>query len=97
MRRGQRLLYELVCKTLAEGQPLRRRDYERIYVERIRRIDVYARDLLWGDGTIRKIRRPYYPQETQQAASAWVIRTLGSLVKMGALKVIPQIELDDIE
>lgn len=98
MRRGQRLLYELVCKTLAEGQPMRRRDYEALYVNQIRRMGIYARDYVDREGkTVREVRRPYHENETRQAAAQWVVSTLGRLVKMGALKVVPQIQLEDIE
>ena len=98
MRRGQRLLYELVCKTLAEGRPLMRREYEALYANRIRRMDIYARDYVDRDGkTVREVRRPYHADETRRAAAQWVVRTLGSLVQIGALKVVPQIQLEDIE
>jgi hypothetical protein len=98
LRRGQRLLYELVCKTLAEGRPLMRREYVALYASKIRRCDIYARDYVDRTGKIvNEIRRPYYEDETLQAASAWVVRTLGSLVQIGALKVIPQIKVEDIE
>lgn len=97
MRQGQRLLYELVCKTLADGQPLRRRDYEGLYVSHIRRNARYERDIRWADGTVKEIRRDYYECETKAMAAQWVLNTLGRLVHMGALKVVPQIQLEDIE
>ncbi len=102
MRKGQRLLYALVCKSLAKGEPLRRRDYEQIYAKHIRRSSEWAQLLgsvncRTGKATERIVRRPWTDYETRLAASQWVIRTLGSLVRIGALKVVPMIAENDIE
>ena len=97
MRRGQRLLYGLVCRTLADGQPLRRRDYEPLYVNEIRRSDIFARDYMMRDGTVKEIRRPYHSDETKAMAAQWVINTLGRLVAIGELKVVPQVDMGAIE
>lgn len=100
---SQKELYELVVKKIEKNKPILYEEAKNIYFTKscrnmINGLPHYYTNYHHKDEKGEWVggRKPYNEWMINTAVVDWLVRNLGILIIKGALKVIPQIELDAI-
>lgn len=94
-KRGQKELYELICKNLAANKPITYEEARSIYFSKGCNVmqDGWPHWTFYDYETKTWHHRPWSEEAVKYNTFNWLTNNIGRLVVKGALRIIPQIEL----
>lgn len=98
LRPGQLALYVLFCRSVKESRVLKREEIFTIYKDYVAEGESDKFIYAW-DGTRNGVWKvvSWDEWEWKRNFEGWFVRTLGSLLKKGYLRVVPAIDLSDCD